>query len=185
MLLRLYNPPLGTVYVDGHDIRTVSVESLRSVFGFVPQDSFLFSETISENIAFAVDDPEQDQVVRAAQIAAVHDNVVAFPQGYKTVVGERGVTLSGGQKQRVSIARAIIQDPPVLLLDDSLSAVDTQTEAAILDGVRSERSGRSNIIIAHRISAIAHADEILYLEDGHVVERGRHEDLLRLGGRYR
>lgn len=185
VLLRLYDPPAGTVFVDGQDIRTLSVDSLRGVFGFVPQDSFLFSETIGENIAFAVDDPAQHEIERAAQVAAVHDNIVEFPSGYRTIVGERGVTLSGGQKQRVSIARAIIQDPPVLLLDDSLSAVDTQTEAAILDAVRSERAGRSNIIIAHRISAIAHADEILYLEDGEVVERGRHEDLLKLGGRYR
>lgn len=185
LLLRLYDPPDGTVFVDGHDIRTLSVDSLRAAFGFVSQDSFLFSETIGENISFAVDDPAAEDVERAAKIAAVHDNVISFPQGYRTLVGERGVTLSGGQKQRVSIARAIIQDPPVLLLDDSLSAVDTQTEAAILDAVRSERGGRSNIVIAHRISAIAHADEILFLEDGQVVERGCHEDLLRLGGRYR
>ncbi len=185
LLLRLYEPPRGTIYLDGVDILDIKAEDLRSTFGYVPQEAFLFSETISDNIAFARPDAAQALVEEAAQAAAVHDNIIEFPKGYATLVGERGVTLSGGQKQRVAIARALIQNPPVLLLDDSLSAVDTQTEAEILDGLHQKRQGRSNIVIAHRISAVRHADLILFLEDGVVVERGTHESLLRLNGHYR
>ncbi len=185
LLLRLYEPPRGTIFVDGVDLLDVRADDLRAAFGYVPQEAFLFSDTISGNIAFARPDASQDLVEDAAKAAAVHDNVVDFPKGYQTLVGERGVTLSGGQKQRVAIARALIQDPPVLLLDDSLSAVDTQTESEILGGLRRQRQGRSNIVIAHRISAVMHADLILMLEDGQVVERGNHEDLMREGGHYR
>ncbi len=185
LLLRLYEPPRGTVFVDGVDILDLRVRDLRASFGYVPQEAFLFSETISGNIAFARPEAAQDQIEAAARAAAVHGNVIDFPKGYETLVGERGVTLSGGQKQRVSIARALIQDPPILLLDDSLSAVDTQTESEILGALRESRQGRSNIVIAHRISAVMHADLILMLEDGAVVERGTHESLLRLDGRYR
>jgi ATP-binding cassette subfamily B protein len=185
LLLRVYEAPGGTITLDGHDIQDLRIEDVRAACGYAPQDAFLFSETIAENISFARPDADRALVERAARQAAVHDNIVLFPQGYDTLVGERGVTLSGGQKQRVAIARALVQDPPVLLLDDSLSAVDTQTEARILAALREERKGRTNVIIAHRISAISHADLILFLEDGRVVERGRHQDLLRLGGRYK
>ncbi len=185
LLLRLYEPPRGAIFLDGIDILDLKVQDLRAAFGFVPQEAFLFSETISGNIAFARPDAGQNLIEDAAKAAAVHSNVIEFPNGYDTLVGERGVTLSGGQKQRVAIARALIQDPPVLLLDDSLSAVDTQTESEILAGLREKRRGRSNIVIAHRISAVMHADLILLLEDGAVVERGTHESLLRQRGQYR
>ncbi len=185
ILMRMYEAPAGSVLLDGHDIQSLRIEDLRSAYGYAPQDAFLFSESIADNIAFARPDASRVEIEHAAEEAAVHDNIVEFPQGYDTLVGERGVTLSGGQKQRVAIARALVQDPPVLLLDDSLSAVDTQTEAEILAALRRERQGRTNVIIAHRISAISHADLILFLEDGRVVERGRHQDLLRLGGRYK
>ena len=185
LLMRIYEAPAGTIWLDGHDIGSLRVPDLRGAFGYAPQDAFLFSETIADNISFARPDATRDQIEHAARDAAVHDNIVQFPGGYETIVGERGVTLSGGQKQRVAIARALVQDPPVLLLDDSLSAVDTQTESEILHALREERQGRTNVIIAHRISAIAEADLILFLEDGQVVERGRHQDLLRLGGRYK
>ena len=185
LLLRVYEAPAGTIRLDGHDIQSLRLQDLRAAFGYVPQDAFLFSETVHDNIAFAKPEATRQDVELAAQQAAVHQNVVEFPQGYDTLVGERGVTLSGGQKQRLAIARALVQDPPVLLLDDSLSAVDTQTEAEILAALKAARQDRTNIIIAHRISAIKDADLILFLEDGQVVERGRHEDLLRQGGRYR
>ncbi len=185
LLIRAYDAPPGTIFLDGHPLESLRVEDVRAACGYAPQDAFLFSETIAENIAFARPDADRGNVERAARQAAVHDNIVEFPQGYDTLVGERGVTLSGGQKQRVAIARALVQDPAILLLDDSLSAVDTQTEAQILGALRKERKGRTNVIIAHRISAISHADLILFLEDGQVVERGRHQDLLRLGGRYK
>ena len=185
LLMRLHEAPPGTILLDGHDIQSLRIEDLRAAYGYAPQDAFLFSETIADNIAFARPEVSRGEIEHAAQEAAVHDNIIEFPQGYDTLVGERGVTLSGGQKQRVAIARALVQDPPVLLLDDSLSAVDTQTEAEILAALRHERKGRTNIIIAHRISAISHADLILFLEDGRIVERGRHQELLRLGGRYK
>ncbi len=185
LLMRIYEAPAGSILLDGHDIRSLRIEDVRAAYGFAPQDAFLFSETIADNIAFARPEASRGEVERAARQAAVHDNIILFPQGYDTLVGERGVTLSGGQKQRVAIARALVQDPPVLLLDDSLSAVDTQTESEILAALRKERAGRTNVIIAHRISAISHADLILFLEDGQVVERGRHQELLRLGGRYK
>ncbi len=185
LLMRIYEAPAGTILLDGHDIQSLRIEDVRAAYGYAPQDAFLFSETIADNISFARPDASRDEVERAARQAAVHDNIVEFPQGYDTLVGERGVTLSGGQKQRVAIARALVQDPPVLLLDDSLSAVDTQTESEILDALRKERTGCTNVIIAHRISAISHADLILFLEDGRVVERGCHQELLRLGGRYK
>ena len=185
LLIRVYDAPAGTIFLDGHPLESLRIEDVRAACGYAPQDAFLFSETIAENIAFARPDADRGHVERAARQAAVHDNIVEFAQGYDTLVGERGVTLSGGQKQRVAIARALVQDPAVLLLDDSLSAVDTQTEAQILAALRRDRKGRTNVIIAHRISAIAHADLILFLEDGQVVERGRHQDLLRLGGRYK
>ncbi len=185
LLMRLYEAPPGTILLDGHDIQSLRIEDLRAAYGYAPQDAFLFSETIADNIAFAKPEASRGEIEHAAQEAAVHDNIIEFPHGYDTLVGERGVTLSGGQKQRVAIARALVQNPPVLLLDDSLSAVDTQTEAEILGALRRERQGRTNVIIAHRISAISHADLILFLEDGKVVERGRHQELLRLGGRYK
>lgn len=184
LLTRLYNPEKGRILMDGHDLYDVPLNVLRTQIIGVPQDNFLFSETIEANIAFGDLEVERQAVEAAAKAAAVHDNIIDFPQGYETVVGEKGVTLSGGQKQRVSIARALLLQPPVLILDDSLSAVDTNTEAEILDHLRAHRAGKTTIIIAHRISAIAHCDQILVMDGGKIVERGTHEALLQLQGLY-
>lgn len=184
LLTRLYNPPEGSVFIDGHDILNVSLSSLRNQLGCVPQDTFLFSSTIGENIAFADRDFPQEEIGHYATVAHVYDDIAGFPQGFDTTVGERGVTLSGGQKQRVSIARALITEPKILVLDDSLSAVDTQTEESILRGLREFMHDRTCIIISHRISTVKDADEIIVLDDGEVIERGTHESLLDQAGVY-
>ncbi|MBP7892079.1 MAG: ABC transporter ATP-binding protein [Firmicutes bacterium] len=185
LLTRLYNPPPGSVFVDGHDIRQVTLQSLRDQLGVAPQESFLFSTTIGKNIAFASDDYPRERIEHFAEVAQVRKDISEFPDGFDTMVGERGVTLSGGQKQRVCIARALIKEPKVLILDDCLSAVDTQTEERILRGLREYMHGRTSIIISHRISTVKDADEIIVLDDGIVRERGAHDSLVAAGGLYR
>ena len=177
LLLRVYNVPDGTVFVDGKDVNDVTISSLRRHMAYVPQDNFLFSDTIENNISFASDDKSFDKVVEYAKLSDIHDNVVDFKEGYQTVLGERGVTVSGGQKQRISIARALMKDAPILILDDSVSAVDTKTEKAILSNLAKTRKGKTTILIAHRISTIAGMDKIIYLEDGEVLDVGKHEEL--------
>lgn len=167
-----------------HAIRDYSLKSLRGQFGYVPQDHFLFSTTIRNNIAFSNPEMDDGAVVEAARLSHIHEDIKGFPEGYDTVVGERGVSLSGGQKQRISIARALIIDPEVLILDDSLSAVDAETEERILSNMQSERKGKTNIITAHRMSAVSHADLIIVMEDGTVIERGTHADLMASRGWY-
>lgn len=184
MIPRLLDPTAGVVRVDGHDARTIPLDVLRSSVGFVPQDVFLFSETVGANIAFGTMDATDAPIAAAADEADLLENVERFPEGFDTVVGERGITLSGGQKQRTAIARALIRDPKILVFDDALSAVDTETERRILDRLR-ERFGRQTlVIVSHRLSAVQGADLILVLDDGHVVERGTHETLLASGGAY-
>ena len=161
------------------------MDALRKAFGYVPQDHFLFSTTIKENIAFANPDASFEDIKKAAELANIHEDILQFSEGYQTVVGERGVSLSGGQKQRISIARAILSDPEILLLDDSLSAVDARTEEKILSALKRERQGKTTIISSHRISAIQHADLILVLQDGEIVQMGNHEKLMREDGWYR
>lgn len=168
----------------GIPIRDYEIQHLRAMFGYVPQDNFLFSTTIRENIAFAAPNSTKQQIQQAAETSYVHHDILNFPQGYDTIVGERGVSLSGGQKQRVSIARAVISDPPVLMFDDSLSAVDADTEEHILNNMRDQRQGKTNIITAHRMSAVSHADLIIAMDEGTVAEQGTHEQLMRNQGWY-
>ncbi|MDX5428915.1 MAG: ABC transporter ATP-binding protein/permease [Bacteroidota bacterium] len=181
---RLYDPVEGVIEVDGKDLRTVNLDDYRSSLGFVPQEAFLFSDTIGHNIAFGLDSMDKNHVVKAAQQADVHKNIVEFPHGYDTRVGERGVTLSGGQKQRVSIARAIIKEPRILVFDDSLSAVDTETEENILRNLKGLIEKHTTLIISHRVSSVKHADHILVLDNGKVIEEGNHDLLMERKGYY-
>ena len=185
LLLRTYNVPDGTVFIDGVDVNTVSIRSVREGCAYVPQDNFLFSDTISSNIAFGTDSKNPNVVTQAAALADVDSNIRGFQQGYETILGERGVTVSGGQKQRISIARALMKDAPILILDDSVSAVDTKTEQTILENLNQTRAGKTTILIAHRISTVERMDKILFLDQGKVVAVGRHDDLYETCGEYR
>ena len=184
LIARLWDAPNGTLLIDGRSIRDYPMEELRRAIGYVPQDTFLFSETLGENIAFGLDESTEDIVTAAADVACISGDIAAFPHRYATMVGERGITLSGGQKQRTSIARAIARKPRVLILDDSLSSVDTETEERILRGLREVIRGRTTILVAHRISTVKDADQIIVLRGGRITERGTHEELLALGGYY-
>ena len=177
LLLRTYNVPDGTVFLDGRDVNEASIRSVRAACAYVPQDNFLFSDTIENNIAFGIEDWSREEIIEAARLADVDDNIQSFQKGYDTVLGERGVTVSGGQKQRISIARALLKDSPVLILDDSVSAVDTKTEKAILGNLRKTRAGKTTILIAHRVSTIENLDKILFLEDGKLAAVGTHAQL--------
>lgn len=185
LLTRLYCPDSGKIELDGHPIESYNIKSLRSHIGYVPQDVFLFSDTIRNNIAFGADDVTEEQIIAAAKFAEIHDNIMDFPHGYDTILGERGISLSGGQKQRVSIARAFIRNPDILILDDCLSAVDTKTEDAILNNLKSMLGSRTVIIISHRVSSVKLADQILVLEDGKIIESGSHESLIAENGAYK
>ncbi len=178
LIMRNYNVADGCLFVDGQDVNDVSIASLRKYIAYVPQDNFLFSDTVGNNISFACDEVDEETIRRAAELAAVADNIEEFSDKYDTVLGERGVTVSGGQKQRISIARALMKNAPILILDDSLSAVDTKTEQTLLQNLRKERAGKTTILIAHRISTIEQMDKILYIEDGKVLAVGTHEQLL-------
>ena len=185
LLLRTYNVPDGTLFVDGKDVNTVSIHSVRNACAYVPQDNFLFSDTIAHNIGFGVDDATREDIDRAAALADVRDNIVDFKDGYETVLGERGVTVSGGQKQRISIARALLKDAPILILDDSVSAVDTRTEKIILDNLKSSRANKTTLLIAHRISTVERLDKIIFLADGKIEAVGPHDELYTSCPKYR
>ena len=185
LILRIYNVPDGTVFIDGHDVNDIPIRTVRRYSAYVPQDNFLFSDTIENNIAFATDGGTRDDVIRAAQLADVHGNVSEFTEGYDTVLGERGVTVSGGQKQRISIARALMKDASILILDDSVSAVDTKTEKVIIDNLRENRKGKTTILIAHRISTVEKMDKIIFIDDGRIKAVGSHTELCNSCPEYR
>jgi ATP-binding cassette subfamily B protein len=184
LLPRLFDTDSGKILVDGKDIRKLALRDLRRTLGYVPQDPFLFSTSLRRNLAFGRDDVTEDEITRALAIARLDRDLEIFPEKLDTIVGERGVTLSGGQKQRATLARALVMDPPVLILDDCLSSVDAQTEAEILDGLRTVLKEKTCLIISHRISAVKEADEILVLDEGRIIERGNHDELVRRGGVY-
>ncbi len=179
LILRTYNVPDGTLFVDDRDVNRITIRSLRAGCAYVPQDNFLFSDTIENNINFAYDELDEAAVENSAVLADVHENIAEFKDGYKTILGERGVTVSGGQKQRISIARALMKNAPILILDDSVSAVDTDTEKVILQNLRQSRQGKTTILIAHRISTIESLDKIVFVEDGKIIAVGSHEELLK------
>jgi len=185
LILRTYNVEDGTLLIDGHDVNSVPIRQVRAACAYVPQDNFLFSDTIANNISFGVDDISREEIAAAAELADVHDNIADFTEDYDTVMGERGVTVSGGQKQRISIARALLKDAPILILDDSVSAVDTKTEKKILENLRRTRKGRTTILIAHRISTIENMDKILFLEQGRLLDAGTHQELYARCAEYR
>ena len=185
LLLRCYNVPDGTLFVDGRDVNDITIASLRKFCAYVPQDNFLFSDTIANNISFASDNDDRALVKRAAELSDVDDNITEFVDGYDTILGERGVTVSGGQKQRISIARALMKDAAILVLDDSVSAVDTDTERVILDNLKQTRKGKTTILIAHRVSTVQGLDKIVYLDNGKVLDVGTHEELLARSAEYR
>lgn len=185
LLLREYDRYKGSIQYGSHDIRDYTLDALLKQIGYVPQDNYLFSTTIRDNIRFADPSLSQEEVEAAARLADIHNDILNLPDGYDTQVGERGVSLSGGQKQRISIARSIITNPELMILDDSLSAVDAKTEESILSGLKEKRQKQTTIIAAHRISSVMHAEEIMVVEDGTIVERGTHEQLLKFGGWYK
>ena len=178
LILRTYNVPDNSLFIDGIDVNRLPIKTVRKYAAYVPQDNFLFSDTIKSNIAFASDSDGEELVIAAAKMSDVHDNISGFPEGYSTVLGERGVTVSGGQKQRISIARALMKDAPILILDDSVSAVDTKTEKIIIDNLRENRKGKTTILIAHRISTIEKMDKIIFIDDGKIVAIGKHDELI-------
>ncbi|RKZ26435.1 ABC transporter ATP-binding protein, partial [bacterium] len=184
LLPRLFDPPDNTIFIDGNDIRRIKLSSLRGAIALVPQDSFLFSTTLMENIKFGNPEAGDDEAIAASRIAQFHKDVKNFPDGYNTLIGERGVTLSGGQKQRLAIARAILLDPPILILDDALSAVDTETEEEILEALKKIRAGKTTLVVSHRISALQEADIVVVLRKGEIAEIGAPQNLLQQAGYY-
>ena len=185
MISRLYDVSEGTIYIDEKPLKESNLNDIRAQIGFVPQDPFLFSDTIENNIKFGKEDAQKEEIIEAAKNAVVHSNIIEFANGYKTILGERGVTLSGGQKQRVSIARAIIKDPKILIFDDCLSAVDTETEEKILSNLKKVSKNKTTFIISHRVSSAKNADKIIILDNGEITQQGTHNQLINIEGYYK
>ena len=185
LISRLYDPTEGEITLDGIDLNEFTLKQLRQTIGYIPQNAFLFSESIEDNIRFGSLNAPIEEIHQASKKAAVHENIIAFKEGYKTLLGERGVTLSGGQIQRVSIARAFIKDPKILLLDDCLSAVDTDTEEEILNHLKAVSKNKTTLIVSHRISSLKHADQIIVFENGKIVQQGKHPGLISVQGYYK
>jgi len=184
LLLRFYDCDEGSIFLDGMAIRDLDRKYLRQQFGVVLQEPFLFSRSIEENIRFGGDASETNEVISAAKLASIHETIVGFADGYDTEIGERGITLSGGQRQRVALSRALLSDPPILLLDDALSAVDNDTEKAVIEALERRRKNRTTIIIAHRLSTLAHADRVIVMEKGRITQTGTHDTLIEEPGLY-
>jgi ATP-binding cassette subfamily B protein len=184
LVARILEPPLGHLFLDGVEIHGIPLEVLRKSIGYIPQDTFLFSDTIRENIAFGKMDATEKEIEGAARLAQIYDEIVEFPEGMDTMVGEKGITLSGGQRQRIAIARAVLMNPPIFILDDALSSVDIQTEERVLEGLDKFLKGKTTILITHRIAPLRRADRIVVLEQGQVAEMGDHKTLLSRGGIY-
>ena len=184
LIPRLYDPEAGRVLIDGRDVKEIALESLAQMIGVVTQETYLVHDTIKANLQFGRPDATEAQMIEACKAAAIHDHIASLPEGYETVVGERGYKLSGGEKQRIAIARAILKNPPILILDEATSALDTRSERLIQDALNRLSKGRTTLAIAHRLSTILNADQILVLQDGEIVERGHHEELLAQNGVY-
>jgi ATP-binding cassette subfamily B protein len=184
LIPRLYDVTSGSVTIDGTDVRDLSFDSLAGAVGVVAQETYLFHASVADNLRFAKPSATDDELVAAAKIAHIHDHLMSLPDGYDTVVGERGYRFSGGEKQRLAIARAVLRDPPILVLDEATSALDTQTEQAVQEAIDAASAGRTTITIAHRLSTIRDADEIIVLDRGEIVERGSHAQLLAMDGHY-
>jgi ATP-binding cassette subfamily B protein len=184
LIPRLYEIPKNALFIDGIEIHDIPLATLRSHIGMVPQDNFLFSDSIMENMVFGTGEASMDMAEWAADVAQLKSNIEEFPEKYETIIGERGITLSGGQKQRLAIARAVMRKPRILILDDSLSSVDTRTEDEILTRLRSLMQGRTCLIVSHRIQTVKYADQIITLSNGKIIERGTHDELVALGGAY-
>jgi ATP-binding cassette subfamily B protein len=185
LMLRLYNLKTCELLIDDYDIMKLPIKTIRDAIGYVPQENFIFSDVIKNNISFSQDDPDPELIRQMAIYSDIHENIIAFPTQYETMVGERGVTLSGGQKQRISIARALLKNPQILIMDDSFSAVDTKTEEQVINNLRELRKGKTTIIIAHRISTIKNADQIIFIENGRIMAKGTHNELLNTCELYR
>ena len=185
LLPRFYEVGCGCVSIDGHDIRDYKIGDLRGLMGVVSQETILFNDTVFNNIAFGMKDVSKEQVIEAAKIANAHEFIMELEQGYDTRIGDRGMNLSGGQRQRLSIARAVLKNPPILILDEATSSLDTESERLVQDALSKVMSQRTSIVIAHRLSTIQYADEIVVLQKGQIIERGKHDDLIALGGVYK